>query len=172
MVLVELVCERCGETFYRNHWDIKRDRVFCSQQCWLKKHNSPERNAQVARDTAKQRADTLRDTGYKDTYRKVDGRHEHRTVMEQKLGRKLLPGEIVHHKDEDKKNNHPDNLEVKTRSQHAKDHAMHGYRYVERLETECETCDKNFELNTYQRTKYRRGQINFYCSRECYLKRW
>jgi hypothetical protein len=37
---------------------------------------------------------------------------EHRLVMELKLGRYLLPGEVVHHKDNDKENNHPDNLEV------------------------------------------------------------
>lgn len=35
---------------------------------------------------------------------------EHRYVMEQKLGRRLDGLEVVHHKDEDKQNNHPDNL--------------------------------------------------------------
>ena len=37
---------------------------------------------------------------------------EHRLVMEQKLGRYLVPGEVVHHIDSDKQNNHPDNLEI------------------------------------------------------------
>lgn len=35
---------------------------------------------------------------------------EHRLVMEQKIGRYLEPGEVVHHIDEDRLNNHPDNL--------------------------------------------------------------
>jgi hypothetical protein len=38
--------------------------------------------------------------------------YEHRVVAEQKLGRRLEPGEQVHHLDENKANNHPDNLEV------------------------------------------------------------
>lgn len=37
---------------------------------------------------------------------------EHRIVMEEKIGRLLLGNEVVHHIDEDKKNNHPDNLMV------------------------------------------------------------
>jgi hypothetical protein len=37
---------------------------------------------------------------------------EHRLVMEQKLGRHLLPSEVVHHRDGDPLNNAPDNLEV------------------------------------------------------------
>jgi hypothetical protein len=38
--------------------------------------------------------------------------YEHRVVAEQKLGRRLLPGEVVHHRDGDKQNNAPENLEV------------------------------------------------------------
>jgi hypothetical protein len=46
---------------------------------------------------------------------------EHRLVAEQKLGRYLVPGEIVHHIDGDNANNDPDNLEVySTNSEHLK----------------------------------------------------
>jgi hypothetical protein len=38
--------------------------------------------------------------------------YEHRLVAEEKLGRRLGEGEMVHHKDENKLNNDPDNLEV------------------------------------------------------------
>lgn len=38
--------------------------------------------------------------------------YEHRLVAEQVIGRPLAEGEIVHHKDENKQNNSPENLEV------------------------------------------------------------
>lgn len=38
--------------------------------------------------------------------------YEHRLVAEKSLGRRLLPSEIVHHKDETRQNNTPDNLKV------------------------------------------------------------
>ncbi len=50
----------------------------------------------------------------------------HREVMEQKLGRKLVPGEIVHHIDENKRNNKPDNLELTNVKEHAKHHHPDG----------------------------------------------
>ena len=58
-------------------------------------------------------------------------RLEHRVVMERKLGRHLRDDEIVHHADEDKSNNDPENLEVMSQSDHARLHApaMHQARY-------------------------------------------
>lgn len=48
----------------------------------------------------------------------------HRHVASVKLGRWLTSFEVAHHKDEDRTNNHPDNLEVKTRSEHTRDHTL------------------------------------------------
>ena len=76
-------------------------------------------------DSAEQRrrslfrnSDSLRYTGSQRNYVKLKGRHMHRVVMEQALGRPLLPNEIVHHRDGDKWNNDPSNLVVMTQSEH------------------------------------------------------
>jgi len=59
----------------------------------------------------------------KTTYLKYLGRHEHRIVAEKMLGRKLTSKDVVHHKDGDRHNNDPSNLEVMNHSQHAIIHA-------------------------------------------------
>lgn len=64
----------------------------------------------------------LLDTGAGVSYRKVGQRHEHRRVAEEKIGRPLRRGEIVHHRDLNKRNNHPDNLVITTQSEHIREH--------------------------------------------------
>lgn len=58
------------------------------------------------------------------SYLKFYGRHEHRVVAEQMLARALRKGEIVHHKDGNKHNNAPENLEVMTQSEHIAEHRV------------------------------------------------
>jgi hypothetical protein len=49
----------------------------------------------------------------------------HRVVAEQTIGRKLRPGEVVHHLDHDKTNNSPENLVVcSSATVHAKYHLI------------------------------------------------
>lgn len=46
----------------------------------------------------------------------------HRQIAAARLGRKLGTDEVVHHEDEDKSNDAPGNLTVKSRSAHTADH--------------------------------------------------
>ena len=48
-----------------------------------------------------------------------------KAVLENKIGRQLLPGEITHHMDDDKTNDEPGNLEVmSSQSEHATHHNL------------------------------------------------
>lgn len=68
---------------------------------------------------------------YLDTVWARRGREKtHRLVSEWKIGRKLLPGEVVHHIDGDKHNWHPANLMV---LENAKDHFAHHPEIAERM---------------------------------------
>jgi hypothetical protein len=69
--------------------------------------------------------DKLRGTGSKRAYTKFRGKHMHRFLMEQHIGRRLRPKEIVHHIDGDKFNNDITNLQIVTRAEHARIHFGH-----------------------------------------------
>jgi hypothetical protein len=88
----------------------------------------------------------------------------HRVLMENKLGRLLLPGEEIHHKDEHKDNDDIDNLEVKTKP----DHARHHRPALPLISFVC-ACGTSFEIKRHaakqrlSRAKYGR----LYCSMKC-----
>ncbi len=47
----------------------------------------------------------------------------HKWAAEKKVGGKIYPGRVVHHRDGDKSNFTPSNLQVMSRSEHSKLHA-------------------------------------------------
>lgn len=109
-------------------------------------------------------------TGYKVVYCPEHPRawssgyiYAHIVVMEMKLGRLLIEKEIVHHKDSNKSNNSPENLELTTQSSHAKGHA----KPVTMVELDCSVCGKRFSRRLGNEPA-KKGYSNAYCGRPCY----
>lgn len=82
---------------------------------------------------------------------------EHRHIMSEHLGRSLTSDEIIHHKDENKKNNNLDNLELTNRSDHARGHED------QQCFTQCLQCGKTFKIKPCLPNKDR-GK---FCSKAC-----
>jgi hypothetical protein len=73
----------------------------------------------------------VRPDGYVVIWTEDGERLEHQVIMERKIGRKLRRGEVVHHLNEIKHDNRPENLSLTNQSQHIREHlpAMHKARY-------------------------------------------
>lgn len=107
----------CGEIFMFRTGDKRHKNKFCSSRCALAAVRTRLHQVKAGKAAGKVIIAKYRGTGI--GYIKEFSQHQHRNIMEKKLGRKLHKGEIVHHKDHNKKNNDPDNLEVMTQGQHA-----------------------------------------------------
>jgi hypothetical protein len=101
----EVECENCGTLFYlRPAYERKGGGRFCGDSC----------RRQFMSENAS-------------TYERIGGIYTHRRVAEIKLGRPLRPGEVIHHRDGNKRNNAPDNIRVYvSHSEHMKDEARNG----------------------------------------------
>lgn len=114
-------CPTCGTSFTPSY--KFRMQKYCGHSCAMKDNHAVQAASHTKEAIAK-RSDTRRGSGNGLSYIKRDGRHEHRTIAEQKIGRPLLPGEIVHHDDDDKRNNDPENLIIlPSQAEHARLHA-------------------------------------------------
>jgi len=120
ITLPDKICLTCGKKFNRKRLcggrleavDDYRDRKYCSKECYFVSHRGKKHHNW--KGGVKHRSD-----GY---LRFTDDRYVHRVVMENYLGRKLKPEEVVHHRDGDVTNNDIENLQLLTNSFHRQGH--------------------------------------------------
>lgn len=113
----------------------QRHAKFCGHRCAMLFHQEAVLTAARTPQAIEKSAAARRGRGGRRSYPKLYGRHMHRVVAEQKLGRALRPGEVVHHIDGNKHNNTPANLEVlSSQSEHA---SLHGHTRVRPRPTHC-----------------------------------
>ena len=148
MAELNCVCPTCGKRFHLKPSKVAKDkRHFCSRECFRiakKEDMKGEKNHQFGlrgKDNASYQGDRITHLGYKAV---VDWEHpfttkghivlEHRLVAEKYLlteensieingKRYLRPDYIVHHKNHDRLDNRPENLEVMKKSDHSRLHA-------------------------------------------------
>ena len=143
----QTACDWCGKPVIYYPCKVNKKHHFCSRECLLafrSKKTNPDHYQEygdfskirerfckmnqvlnpkrMTPETRKKLRESRLGTGDGKTYTKTYGRHTHRVVAEQMLGRPLAKGEIVHHIDGNKRNNAPDNLQVMTQSEHARLH--------------------------------------------------
>lgn len=111
-----ITCQECAKQFLKDSDQVARSKFhFCSAVCRNK-------NKECCKYAAEQCGNALRFRGNGKSYVKFLGRHAHRIAAEQKLGRPLKRGEIVHHINGNRRDNRHENLEVMTQSEHIKIH--------------------------------------------------
>lgn len=129
-------CLNCGKEF-----ETRRNRVrYCSRSCYgeFRKGKTLAEYPSLGAESPYQ-------------YVMVAGRHtlKHRAVMEANLGRRLRSDEIVHHVNEDRRDNDPTNLELK--EGHREHRKTHDKTFRSGTQKECTVCHKikpNSEFST------------------------
>ena len=87
-------------------------------------------------------------------------------LLEQKLGRSLLPNETCDHIDNDHTNNCLENLQVLTRTDNARKY--NALRQTEEGVFTCPVCNCSFtKVLRYVRANLKQGKTGPYCSRSC-----
>ena len=122
-----IICEECGAEKNMPLSQFRRSKNhFCSRQCHMKFMNRELNPIRMTPEVKEKIRMSRLGAGESKSYEKTYGRHTHRIVAEQILGRPLKRDEIVHHIDGNKRNNDPSNLMVMTQSEHCRLHFKKG----------------------------------------------
>lgn len=112
---ITLHCTVCGKPFGVFPYRLTQNVAYCSRACrGIDRRGKPASNLRTGRYI---------DKGYVNI--RIPGQGyilEHRLVMEQHLGRPLLPTEHVHHRDGNRSNNDIANLQIVSRGEHTSLH--------------------------------------------------
>jgi hypothetical protein len=130
--MVNATCSLCGKKFSKLEIELHEHNFCCREHFYrwnaarVSNYNQTENPMNQPGGVFKsrlRRSEMLRGQGEGKAYRKLLGKHEHRCVAEQMLGRPLKQGEVVHHIDGNKLNNCSANLLVlPSQAEHARLH--------------------------------------------------
>jgi hypothetical protein len=161
----ERICHQCGKSFLtKSSWIRKGGGKYCSVPC----HNESQSGS----------GKSFHDFGYVLVKKPEHPRanlfgfvYEHLLVLEEKLGRPLLPGEEGHHKNRIPNDNRPENLEhFKNKSEHMKHHSRE--RLVSNginpdTERKCPSCERILSKERFSPSSSRgRKTLSSHC-KEC-----
>ena len=154
---VQRKCLRCGASFTVKNWIVTKDGgKYCTFECSIR----------TGEDSPGWKGGAHINNGYRVIDRRRERREgegsgrifEHRLMMEKIIGRKLTTDEVVHHIDENRLNNSPENLQILTRAEHLRLHLSANGRWSRKYKN-CVSCGET--------TKEHAGRG--FCTR-CYWK--
>lgn len=94
--------------------------------------------------------------------------YEHQLVWWRNTGEVVGEGFIVHHRNHNKRDNSFENLELRSNSEHVREHNLTD-RPAKFIELTCAKCGTRFQksLRNYKAKVKKFGQTDFYCNRSC-----